>query len=144
MTFTKDVKVYKKNADGSFSSLTVKRNNYFRVYGIEKYDNKTFYWMSSGYRVQATDLVVFKEVPLDIRAAFYDNPGLIYINRQNGKPLGYGDYLLSKNIPGSATINPTMMLYNLKLGKNYITIFTLLPLKVIHWRFILIAQIFAL
>ncbi|MGG2114067.1 hypothetical protein ABFY60_27170 [Lysinibacillus pakistanensis] len=49
MTFTKDVKVYKKNANGTYSSMTVKRNNYFRVYDIEKYDNKTFYWMSSGY-----------------------------------------------------------------------------------------------
>ncbi|WP_068985937.1 hypothetical protein [Lysinibacillus xylanilyticus] len=82
MTFTKDVKVYKKNANGTYSSMTVKRNNYFRVYDIEKYDNKTFYWMSSGYRVQATDLVVFKKVPLNIRASLYDNPAYININRQ--------------------------------------------------------------
>lgn len=82
MTFTKDVKVYKKNANGTYSSMTVKRNNYFRVYDIEKYDNKTFYWMSSGYRVQATELVVFKKVPLNIRASLYDNPSYININRQ--------------------------------------------------------------
>ena len=82
MTFTKDVKVYKKNTNGTYSSMTVKRNNYFRVYNIEKNKNKTFYWMSSGYRVQATDLVIFKKIPLDIRASLYDNPGYININRQ--------------------------------------------------------------
>lgn len=83
MTFTKDVKVYKKNANGTYSSMTVKHNNYFRVYNIEKYDNKTFYWMSSGYRVQATDLVVFKKVPLNIRASFYDNPGYILLTEND-------------------------------------------------------------
>lgn len=129
MTFTKDVKVYKKNTDGSFSSLTVKRNNYFRVYDIEKYDNKIFYWMSSGYRVQATDLVVFKEVPLDIRASFYDNPGLIYINRQDGKPLGYGDHLLSKNIPGSADYNPYNDVVQFKIGKKLYYYFYAAPFE---------------
>ncbi|MFJ7737240.1 hypothetical protein ACIQ2D_12990 [Lysinibacillus sp. NPDC097287] len=92
MTFTKDVKVYKKNANGTYSSMTVKHNNYFRVYNIEKYDNKTFYWMSSGYRVQATDLVVFKKIPLDIRASLYDNPGYININRQDQS---YGSHYIA-------------------------------------------------
>ncbi len=35
MTFKKDVKVYKKLPNGQFESLVVKRNNYFRVYGVE-------------------------------------------------------------------------------------------------------------
>ena len=89
MTFTKDVKVYKKNANGTYSSMTVKRNNYFRVYDIEKYNNKTYYWMSSGYRVQATDLVVFKKVPLNIRASFYENPSYFNSSRQG---YSYGEH----------------------------------------------------
>lgn len=111
MTFTKDVKVYKKNANGTYSSMIVKRNNYFRVYNIEKYDNKTFYWMSSGYRVQATELVVFKEVPFEIRSSLYENPGYIVINRQGttayfeGKypmiNLAYGEHLFNDSVPGS-------------------------------------------
>jgi len=86
MTFTKDIKVYKKNEDGTFDSLVVKRNNYFRTYNIEKYDGKTFYQMGQ-YRVQATNLVVFKEVPMKIRSSFYPNPTYININRDSG---GYG------------------------------------------------------
>ncbi|MFJ7406790.1 MULTISPECIES: hypothetical protein [unclassified Lysinibacillus] len=88
MTFTKDIKVYKKNPNGTFDSLVVKRNNFFRTYDIEKYDGKTFYQMGQ-YRVQATDLVVFKEVPLKIRTSFYQNPTYININRENGN---YGRY----------------------------------------------------
>ncbi|WP_107948404.1 hypothetical protein [Lysinibacillus parviboronicapiens] len=110
MTFTKDVKVYKKNANGTFSSMTVKRNNYFRVYNIEKYKNKTFYWMSSGYRVQATDLVVFKKVPLNIRASFYDNPGYINISRQDNDYI-YGTHYFD----GSEYRGPR---YNLSIGEN--------------------------
>ena len=110
MTFTKDVKVYKKNANGTYSSMTVKRNNYFRVYDIEKYKNKTFYWMSSGYRVQATDLVVFKKVPLNIRATFYNNPGFINISRQGD------DYIYGKHyFDGSEYIGPG---YDLSIGEN--------------------------
>jgi len=67
MTFKKDVKVYKKLPNGQFESLVVKRNNFFRVYNVEKYNNQTYYWMSSGYRVQATDLVIYKEVPSDVK-----------------------------------------------------------------------------
>ncbi|MFJ3390727.1 hypothetical protein [Lysinibacillus sp. NPDC086135] len=85
MTFKKDIKVYKKNPDGTFDSLVVKRNNFFRTYDIEKYDGKTFYQMGQ-YRVQATDLVVFKEVPIKIRSSFYNNPTYIYINRDQ---IGY-------------------------------------------------------
>ncbi|MGE7952499.1 hypothetical protein [Lysinibacillus xylanilyticus] len=97
MTFKKDIKVYKKNPDGSFDSLMVKRNNFFRTYDIEKYDDKTFYQMGQ-YRVQATDLVVFKEVPIDIRASFYNNPAYVNINHQGLKfegvyNLDYGELL---------------------------------------------------
>lgn len=98
MTFTKDVKVYKKNPNGTYSSMTVKRNNYFRVYDIEKYDNKTFYWMSSGYRIQATDLVVFKKIPLNIRASLYDNPGYINISRQGHS---YGEHYPMEYVRGT-------------------------------------------
>ncbi|CAM5718930.1 putative protein OS=Lysinibacillus sphaericus OX=1421 GN=LS41612_07825 PE=4 SV=1 [Lysinibacillus sphaericus] len=80
MTFKKDIKVYKKNSDGTFESLVVKQNNFFRTYDIEKYDNKIFYQMGQ-YRVQATDLVVFKEVPIKIRSSFYNEPTYIIINR---------------------------------------------------------------
>ncbi|WP_413364442.1 hypothetical protein [Lysinibacillus sp. 3P01SB] len=47
------------------------------------------------YRVQATDLVVFKEVPIKIRSSFYQNPTYININRDSiyGKgQYGYGWY----------------------------------------------------
>ena len=68
MTFKKDVKVYKQLPNGQYESMVVKRNNYFRVYKIENpYNNLTYYWMSSGYRVQATDLVIFKAVPYEIK-----------------------------------------------------------------------------
>ncbi|KOS66415.1 hypothetical protein AEA09_16845 [Lysinibacillus contaminans] len=106
MTFTKDVKVYKKNTNGTYSSMTVKRNNYFRVYDIEKYKGKTFYWMSSGYRVQATDLVVFKKVPLNIRASFYDNPGYINISRQ-GDEHSYGTHYTTG-----------VVYHNISIGEN--------------------------
>ena len=66
MTFSKDVKVYKRQPDGTFTSMVVKANNYFRVYTIESYQGNTYYWMSGGYRVQATNLVIFKAVPNDI------------------------------------------------------------------------------
>ncbi len=109
MTFSKDVKVYKKNSNGTYSSMTVKRNNFFRVYNIEKYDQKTFYWMSSGYRVQATDLVIFKEVPTEIRSSFYNNPAYIVSNHQGTKAyfeekypmidLAYGQHLLNEYVP---------------------------------------------
>jgi len=92
MTFKKDIKVYKKNSDGTFDSLMVKRNNFFKTYDIEKYDGKTFYQMGQ-YRVQATDLVVFKEVPIKIRSSFYNNPTYIVINRDGIYNMGYyGNY----------------------------------------------------
>ncbi|MGA3600201.1 hypothetical protein [Lysinibacillus agricola] len=90
MTFKKDIKVYKKNPDGTFDSLMVKRNNFYKTYDIEKYDGKKFYQMGQ-YRVQATDLVVFKEVPIEIRSSFYNNPVYININRDNGMG-SYGYY----------------------------------------------------
>ena len=114
MTFTKDVKVYKKNANGTYSSMTVKRNNYFRVYNIEKYDNKTYYWMSSGYRVQATDLVVFKKIPLNIRASLYDNPG--YININQGISYSYGRHYLNEYVEGALT-------NEISIGENLLEIY---------------------
>ncbi|QUG41285.1 hypothetical protein KD050_18720 [Psychrobacillus sp. INOP01] len=100
MTFTKDVKVYKKDSSGKFVSLTVKKGNYFRVYDIEKYNGKVYYWMSSGYRVQATNLVVFKEVPMNLRVSFFDDYTWVVSSREEilKKPLkyykkGYGSIL---------------------------------------------------
>lgn len=81
LSFKKDVKVYKKIGDGTFTSMISKKDNFFRVYDIEKYNGKVFYWMSSGYRVEATDLVNFKAVPMQIRASFYDAPGYIMTNQ---------------------------------------------------------------
>lgn len=81
MTFSKDVKVYKKNVNGQFESMLVKKGSYFRVYNIEKYNGQTYYWMSSGYRVQATNLTVFKAIPFEQRVQFYDNPAYLWINR---------------------------------------------------------------
>ncbi|WP_342513829.1 hypothetical protein MKY34_03295 [Sporosarcina sp. FSL K6-1522] len=80
MSFIKDVKIYKPMADGTFTSMIAKKNNFFRVYDIEKYNGKVYYWMSSGYRVEATNLVNFKAVPMEIRAAFFDNPGYVIAN----------------------------------------------------------------
>jgi len=37
--------------------------------------------MSSGYRVQATDLTVFMAIPFEQRVQFYDNPAYLWINR---------------------------------------------------------------
>ncbi|GLC88210.1 hypothetical protein [Lysinibacillus piscis] len=126
MTFTKDVKVYKQNADGTYSSMVVKRNHYFRVYNIEKYDQKTFYWMSSGYRIQATDLVRFKEIPAEIRASFYSNPAYIVINRQGTTAyleekypsidFPYGKHLLSENRKGSYYFTSHIYFINGKLS----------------------------
>ena len=100
MTFKKDIKVYRKNSDGTFESLVVKRNNFFKTYDIEKYDGKTFYQMGQ-YRVQATDLVVFKEVPIKIRSSFYNNPTYIVINRDGIYNMGYyGKYFQDGGIGG--------------------------------------------
>jgi len=81
MTFSKDVKVYKKNAEGKFVSLVVPKGNFFRVYDVEKYGGDTYYWMSSGYRVKSTDLVVFKAMPLEVRKQFFENPVSVNISR---------------------------------------------------------------
>ncbi|MFJ7669536.1 hypothetical protein ACIQXI_20900 [Lysinibacillus sp. NPDC097195] len=67
MTFSKDVKVYKQNTDETFTSLVVKKGNFFRVYGVEQTSIGKVYTMSGGYRVQATDLVIYREVPLSIQ-----------------------------------------------------------------------------
>lgn len=67
MTFSKDVKVYKQNTDGTFTSLVVKKGNFFRVYGVEQSSIGKVYNMSGGYRVQATDLVIYREVPSSIQ-----------------------------------------------------------------------------
>ncbi len=92
MTFKKDIKVYKKNPNGTFDSLMVKRNKFFRTYDIEKYDGKIFYQMGE-YRVQATDLVVFKEVPIEIRSSFYNNPTYIVSTRDGiNDSKYYGSY----------------------------------------------------
>ncbi|MFJ7916293.1 MULTISPECIES: hypothetical protein [unclassified Lysinibacillus] len=103
MTFKKDIKVYKKNANGAFDSLVVKRNNFFRTYDIEKYDGKTFYQMGQ-YRVQATDLVVFKEVPIKIRSSFYNNPTYIFINRDSNTAT-YGMWFNERTNPGFSFTN---------------------------------------
>ena len=83
MTFKKDVKVYKQLPNGQYESMVVKRNNYFRVYKIEYSYPKTYYWMSSGYRVQATDLVIFKEVPYDIQKQVMTDY-YYYVSNPNG------------------------------------------------------------
>jgi len=93
MTFKKDIKVYKRNPNGTFDSLVVKRNNFFRTYDIEKYDGKIFYQMGE-YRVQATDLVVFKEVPIEIRSSFYKSPIYIVSTRDGiNASKNYGDII---------------------------------------------------
>ncbi|QDP99625.1 hypothetical protein FOH38_03085 [Lysinibacillus fusiformis] len=67
LTFSKDVKIYKKNADGTSTSLIVKKGEFYRVYGQEYSTVGKVYKMSGGYRVQVTDLVIYKEVPLAIQ-----------------------------------------------------------------------------
>ncbi|MFJ7664002.1 hypothetical protein ACIQXW_16650 [Lysinibacillus sp. NPDC097162] len=67
LTFSKDVKIYKKSDDGTFISLVVKKGEFYRVYGHEYSTVGKVYKMSGGYRVQATDLVIYKEVPLAIQ-----------------------------------------------------------------------------
>ena len=122
MTFKKDIKVYKKNPDGTYSALVVKRNHFFRTYDIEKYDGKTFYQMGQ-YRVQATDLVVFKEVPINIRASFYNNPAYVMINHLGvenpGYPysyIKYGEYLIVGKREEVCT-GPSAILVSIEKGK---------------------------
>jgi len=91
MTFTKDVKVYKKDKEGKFVSLVVPKGNFFRVYDIEKYNGERYYNMSSGYRVKATNMVVFKEVPLEIRSSFFENPVSINISRNSPVVVNYNN-----------------------------------------------------
>jgi len=111
MTFKKDIKVYRKNSDGTFDSLVVKRNNFFKTYDIEKYDGKTFYQMGQ-YRVQATDLVVFKEVPIKIRSSFYNNPTYIIINRDGIYGAGsYGTWFKGSDGNISITNNGQLLSY---------------------------------
>lgn len=89
MTFSKDVKIYKKNSDGSFTSMVVKRNNFFRVYGKEQelYGN-TYLMMSGGYRVQKTELVIYKDVPLNVRKQVsgggYVKEEIVYASSKSG------------------------------------------------------------
>lgn len=100
IAFTKDIKVYKEVSLGKFVSMVVKKGNYLRVYDIEKYNGKVYYWMSSGYRVQATNLVRFKEVPMNLRVSFFDDytwivsskEGIEKLSRPYGRLLqDYGD-----------------------------------------------------
>ncbi len=104
MTFKKDIKVYKRNPNGTFDSLVVKRNNFFRTYDIEKYDGKVFYQMGQ-YRVQATDLVIFKEVPIEIRSSFYTDPSYIVINRDRMYHWGHYGQNFSANGLGVSLLN---------------------------------------
>lgn len=86
MTFTKDIKVYKKLPNGQFESLVVKRNNYFRVYNIEnQYSTKPYYWMSGGYRVQGTNLVIFKEVPYETINKVMNEYSYVVTNKYGGE-----------------------------------------------------------
>ncbi|MDM5249625.1 hypothetical protein [Lysinibacillus sp. G4S2] len=111
MTFKKDIKVYKRNPNGTFDSLVVKRNNFFKTYDIEKYDGKTFYQMGQ-YRVQATDLVVFKEVPIKIRASFYNDPTYLVINRDHVSDNGYyGQYFSKLGVSFLDTNNGQLISY---------------------------------
>jgi len=123
MTFKKDIKVYKKNSDGTFDSLMVKRNNFFKTYEIEKYDGKTFYQMGQ-YRVQATDLVVFKEVPIDIRSSFYNNPAYVMINHQGVKTNGMDNFIEYGTLfivgKREEVCRPQVLLVSIEKGKlNY-------------------------
>ena len=87
MTFKKDAKVYKNDKNGKFISMVVKRNHYFRVYNSEKYSGHEYLWMSGGYRVSKTDLVIYKEIPRDVYAQLngttYQNGDYVYVSKDN-------------------------------------------------------------
>lgn len=63
LIFNKDVKIYKKNADNTFTSLVVKKGQSYRVYSVNKESVGIVYGMSGGYRVQQTNLVSYKAIP---------------------------------------------------------------------------------
>lgn len=87
MTFSKDVKVYKSNIDGTFTSLVVKKRNFFRVYGVKNSSVGIVYNMSGGYRVQATDLVIYREVPSSIQrqlGTIFRKGSTLYVPSPNG------------------------------------------------------------
>ncbi len=87
MTFSKDVKVYKQNTDGTFTSLVVKKGNFFRVYSVEQSSIGKVYNMSGGYRVQATDLVIYREVPTSIQqqlGTIFKKGSNIYVSSKSG------------------------------------------------------------
>ncbi|MGY3190341.1 hypothetical protein [Lysinibacillus sp. TE18511] len=120
MTFKKDIKVYKRNPNGTFDSLVVKQNNFFKTYDIEKYEGKTFYHMGQ-YRVQATDLVVFKEVPIKIRASFYNNPTYVVINRDGNYNYGYyGKYFNETGDTSYVDLNNEQFKYCVSNGVGWL------------------------
>ena len=127
MAFTKDIKVYKKDSSGKFVSMTVKKGNYLRVYDIEKYGGKVYYWMSSGYRVLATDLVVFKEVPMNLRFHLYryTNWDMIVSSREGilNNTKKYGEILKDKTI-SNGLVRYGFEKYSLMNGKLQVEIDT--------------------
>ncbi len=67
LAFNKDTKIYKKNADGTFTSMVSKKGSFWRVYGQQTSVTGTIYNMSGGYRVQASPLTTYKQVPTYIQ-----------------------------------------------------------------------------
>lgn len=67
LAFNKDTKIYKKNADGTFTSMVSKKGSFWRVYGKEQTSTGLVYNMSGGYRVNASHLTTYKEVPIYIQ-----------------------------------------------------------------------------
>ena len=67
LSFNKDTKIYKKEADGTFTSMVAKKGSFFRVYGTIDTTVGKVYNMSGHYRVNATDLVTYRDIPVGVQ-----------------------------------------------------------------------------
>ena len=67
LSFVKDTKVYKKEADGTFTMFLAPKGSFYRVYGTLKTSVGPVYRMSGGYRVNASNLVTYRDIPLAVQ-----------------------------------------------------------------------------
>ena len=67
LSFNKATKIYKKNADGTFTSMVAPKGAFYRVYGAQTSSVGLVYNMSGGYRVNATNLVTYKDIPVAVQ-----------------------------------------------------------------------------
>lgn len=70
VTFTKATKVYRKNANGSISYISVDKGQSYRVYAITKEANTTVYKIGKDIFVKASNALTYKALPKNTLQAF--------------------------------------------------------------------------